>query len=475
MTRRAAAWTSPAGRLGLVLAAALALVPLGAARPAEVTLRPCTLAAGIEARCGTFVVPENRAIASGRTIRLRVAVVPARDGGSSSDALLYLTGGPGGSAIADAAGVTRLFSTTNETRDIVLLDQRGTGSSNRLDCPLPRAPLGTARAARAFIRACLARFDEDVRQYTTAPAMEDVAGVVRALGYDQVDVYGISYGATAAQYLLAQHPELVRTAILDGGTLLDVPIFELWARNGERSLRAILSRCAASPRCARAFPRVRSEIFEMMRTLRRAPVRVNGTVIRPAEAAGAIQSLTRSVEGAARIPWIAHRAAVGDWEPLAFAMDDTGTGGVATGQLMFWSIVCNEPWARWSPARTRAASRGTYLAERTAADAAFADVVCSAMPKAEQPAWSKARVRSDVPVLIVVGGNDPQDPLANVRDAGRELPASRTVVVPHAGHGALQLGCTARLAQEFVARGTAAGLDTRCVARYAPPPFVVVR
>jgi pimeloyl-ACP methyl ester carboxylesterase len=156
-------------------------------------------------------------------------------------------------------------------------------------------------------------------------------------------------------------------------------------------------------------------------------------------------------------------------------MDDTGTGGVATGQLMFWSIVCNEPWARWSPARTRAASRGTYLAERTAADAAFAGVVCSAMPKAEQPAWSKARVRSAVPVLIVVGGNDPQDPLANVRDAGRELPASRTIVVPNAGHGALQLGCAARLAQEFIARGTAAGLDTRCVARYDPPPFVVVR
>ena len=84
--------------------------------------------------------------------------------------------------------------------------------------------------------------------------MEDVAEVVRALGYEQVDVYGVSYGATAAQYLLAQHPELVRTAILDGGTLLDVPIFELWAPNGERSLRSILSRCATSPRCAPGVP-----------------------------------------------------------------------------------------------------------------------------------------------------------------------------------------------------------------------------
>ena len=133
------------------------------------------------------------------------------------------------------------------------------------------------------------------------------------------------------------------------------------------------------------------------------------------------------------------------------------------------------PWARWNPSRTQAAGRETYLAERVALDSATSAVVCSAMPKAAQPEWSKARIRSDVPVLLVVGGNDPQDPLANVRGASRDLPASRTIVVPNAGHGALQLGCTARVAQQFIERGTAEGLDTRCVVRYAPPPFVVVR
>ena len=140
---------------------------------------------------------------------------------------------------------------------------------------------------------------------------------------------------------------------------------------------------------------------------------------------------------------------------------------------MYWSIVCNEPWARWNPARTRAASRGTYLAERSTLDAQRVAAVCSVWPKAPQPAWSKARVRSDVPVLLIVGGSDPQDPLANVRGARAAMPASRTVVVPHAGHGALQLGCLPRVAQQFVERGTAAGLDTRCVGRYAPPPFVI--
>ena len=458
----------------LVLAAALALVPLGAAQPRELPLRPCTLTGSIEARCGTIRVRENRALAGGRTIALRVAVIPARDGGSRPDPIVYLAGGPGGSAVADALGVQQLFSSANESRDIVLVDQRGTGRSNALDCPAPRKPFGeSARAVRAYVKACLGRFDVDARQYTTAPAMDDLAEAIRALGYDQIAVYGISYGATAAQYLLAQHPELVRTAILDGGTLLDVPIFERWAPNGEGALRSVLARCARSPRCVRAFPRVRSETFEMMATLRRSPVRALDVVIRPAQAAGTLQMLTRSPEGAARIPWIAHRAVKGDWSPLVLSMDEQGTGGVETRRMMFWSIVCNEPWARWSPTRTQAASRGTYLAERTALDAALASTVCSVWPKLAQPAWSSARVRSDVPVLLVVGGNDPQDPLANVRNAVRELPSSRTVVVPNAGHGALQLGCLRKLAQQFVERGTAVGLDTRCAARYTPPPFVI--
>jgi pimeloyl-ACP methyl ester carboxylesterase len=466
-----------ARRLWVVVAAVLALglVPLGAASPREIPLRPCTLAGAVEATCGTFRVPENRALERGRTIGLRVAVVPARDGGSRRDPIVYLAGGPGGAATADALGVQQLFSSANASRDIVLVDQRGTGGSNALDCPVPKRPLGTSAAAiRAYVKACLARFDDvDARRYTTVPAMDDLADVIRTLGYGQIDVYGVSYGATAAQYLLAQHPDLVRTAILDGGTLLDVPIFELWAPNGERSLRSILARCARSPRCARAFPRVRSEASEMMATLRKAPVRAHGVVIRPAQAAGTLHTLTRTPEGATLIPWIAHHAVTGDWSPLVLSMDEHGTGGVEARRLMFWSIVCNEPWARWSAARTIAAGRGTYLAERTALDAGLASAVCSVWPKAAQPAWSHERVRSDVPVLLVVGGSDPQDPLANVRGAGAAMPASRTVVVPDAGHGALQLGCLRTVANQFVERGAAVGLDTRCAARYSPPPFVI--
>jgi pimeloyl-ACP methyl ester carboxylesterase len=401
-------------------------------------------------------------------------VIPARDGGSEPDPLVYITGGPGGSAIRDASGfASSVFAELSARRDLVLLDQRGTGGSNELVCPAPRKGTDLSRPAvlRAYIASCLAGLDADPRQYTTVPAMDDLADVVRALGYPEVNVYGGSYGATAAQYLLAQHPDLVRTAILDGGTLLDVPIFELWGRNGQRAMQAILGRCATTKACARAYPRARREVFEVVARLRRKPVRVDGATIDAATAARTFQWLSRSPAGAARIPWVAHRARAGDWLPLELALDDSSQGG-ATRQVMFWSIVCNEPWARWDPARTARSSRGTYLAESTAADARSAAAVCAAWPKIAQPQWSRERVRSDRPVLVVVGGSDPQDPLANVAGAARELPNSSTVVVPGGGHGSVQLGCMPKIATQFVERGTAAGIDTSCVARYRPPPFV---
>ena len=458
------------GLFAALAAALFAVVPLAAASPAELPLSPCTLDGGLVARCGTFVVPEDRGEPGGRRISLRVVVVPARGGPVSPDPIVHIAGGPGGSSVADALGVVSTFSRVNERRDLVFVDQRGTGGSNRLECPRPSSATVTPAAVRAYVRACLGKLDADPRQYATAPAMDDLAEVVRALGYSRVNIYGGSYGATAAQYFLVQHAELVRTVILDGGTLLDIPIFERWAPNGQRALRSILERCAGSRACKERYPRVRREIFEVMAALRRKPARLRGRLIRPAAAADAIQRLSRSPAGAAQIPRLAHRARLRDWTPLAKATVSFGEAPDPV-QVMYLSIVCNEPWARRDPKRVAAAGRATYLAEATKLEASLVAAACSEVPKAEQPAWSRARVRSDKPVLLTVGGADPQDPPSNVSNAARELPSSRPVTVPAGGHGVIQLGCMPRIAESFIERGTASGLDTRCVARYSPPSF----
>jgi pimeloyl-ACP methyl ester carboxylesterase len=454
-----------------IVAFVLGAVPHEAASSGGLELRPCTLAYGIQARCGTLTVPENRALAAGRTIALRIAVLPAGDGGSRRDPLVYITGGPGGSAVEAAAFVVNELSELNATRDVVLVDQRGTGGSNPLSCRAPKRPTATEAAVRAYVRDCLAEVSAEVKQYTTVPAMEDLADVVHAFGYEQVNLYGGSYGGTAVQYFLAQHPELVRTAIMDGATLIDVPLFERWAPNGQQALRSILARCAASKPCARRFPRVRREAFEVFAGLRRRPVRFRGTRIDIAVAADTIQLLTRTPAGAARIPLLAHRARARDWAPLAQTIRREQPS--TPTQMMYWAIVCNEHWARQSPKRAAAASRGTYLAEARTLEARLSAAACSVMPKEPQPSWTLERVRSGKPVLLVVGGADPQDPLPNVAHAARELPNSRTVVVPGGGHGSVQLGCMPQVAFQFVERGSGAGLDTRCVARYRPPPFAL--
>jgi pimeloyl-ACP methyl ester carboxylesterase len=458
-------------RLALSFGLFLALAPAGAGAPRALPLAPCTISGGIEARCGTFGVPESRADPDGRAISLRVAVLPAHAGVTKADPIVHIAGGPGGSAIADARFVRSVFSAANASRDIVLVDQRGTGGSSSLTCPPPRTPITTIEGLRAHTKRCVASLEADLSQYTTVPAMDDLADVLRALGYGEVNLYGGSYGATAAQYFVVQHPELVRTAILDGATLLDVPIFERWGRNGDRALRAIFARCVRSRRCAAAYPRARREVFEVIAALRRKPVRVNGTLIDAATAAGAIQLMSRSPDTAAEIPWLAHEASRRYWLPLQVEVERSQS----LPGMSFWTIVCNEPWARQNPARTAAASRGTYLADRVAIDVQVAGAVCSIVPKAPQPEWSSFRPTSDEPILFVVGGADPQDPLANVAGAKSAMPNSRTVVVPGAGHGAVQLGCMPKLARQFIDAGSAAGLDTSCVRRYKPPPFVVVR
>ena len=140
---------------------------------------------GIEARCGTFVVPENRTKRNGRTIGLHVVVLPALSNPPRVDAVTYLTGGPGGAATEEAANLSEQLTGLNMKRDILLVDQRGTGRSS---------PRGA-----------------DVTQYGTRMAMDDLDAVRAALGYRQLDVIGSSYGATAAQVYLKLHPSSVHT------------------------------------------------------------------------------------------------------------------------------------------------------------------------------------------------------------------------------------------------------------------------
>lgn len=466
------------------LVAALAALSLlgagGAGADTMLPLEPCTITGVSRTLCGKLEVWEDRDAAGGRRISLQVVVVLARRAEPTRVPLFYLAGGPGGAATGAAPFAAQVFRTRNLTQDLVFVDQRGTGDSHPLTCaPLTPAQASSASPATiaAYIEACLASLDGDPRFYTTAVAMDDLDEVRAALGYDRIDLYGGSYGATALQVYLARHGDRVRAAIMDGASLVDVPLFELWAANAQRAIDLVFKRCSASRACRQAYPAPAADLNALLTRLARKPKVVKlgslGTVRMTRDlTAAVIQQLSRSAEGAAELPRAIHEGAQGDLSTMAAAYA-TQLAPQTASQVMYWSIVCHEPWARFSGPEAARLGRGSYLAATRLADAKSFAIVCAHVPRGVVPVDAGTRVRSDVPVLVLAGGADPQDPPRNVAGIDQAMPNARVVVARGIGHGALQHGCLPALANRFLARGTAKGLDVSCAARIPLPSFVV--
>jgi pimeloyl-ACP methyl ester carboxylesterase len=452
----------------LLAAVALAVAVDPAAVPgAEMgpALRRCVVQ-GLEARCGSLAVPEDRRRPGGRRVLLRVVVLSSRARRPARDAFTYLAGGPGGAASESTAAAASIWDAVRAKRDIVLVDQRGTGGSKPLECPLPDRAIETDEERRAYVDACLASLDADLTQYGTVQAADDLEAVRRALGYRTLDVYGTSYGATVAQVFHNRHPRSVRTMVLDGGTLLDIPFYERFARNGAAALEQIRRRCAADPACARAFPRWRENLTRLIARWNETPVEVTPAVTYGGDGlAGLVQAMTLDAARAASIPLAVTRAAAGDVRILARFVNDPG----APRAVMFWSIMCNEPWV----GRDARGPWGTYLDGSAQASLDLLAEVCPLIPSWTSNASDWRRPAGRTPVLALVGGADPQDPVGNLAGLATSMPRARVVVVPGQGHAIGQLGCLGRLVARFVDRGTAAGLDVGCARRIPVPSFTL--
>lgn len=435
-----------------------ALAALLLAAPTHPVLKPCVVQ-GVGARCTTVYVPENRSVRVSRAIGLRVVVLPALNKPARRDAFTYIAGGPGTAAASETVNaVATIWFGVRDRHDIVLVDQRGTGGSNRLACE--DAP------------ACLSSLPTDPRLYGTRTAMDDLDAVRAALGYRQLDVYGTSYGATAAQVFLNRHPTSVRTMVLDGATALDVPFYSRYAANVERSIDLLAGRCTADPACRHAYPHWRPALSALIRAWNEHPVEnrrdehTTGSGL-----AGVVEGMLTDASRAAAIPMLVAHAAKGNYDVLNLQIHGTGNGPpAAQQQLMFWSIWCNEPWVGLG-AKGPWGTDFDGLAKVTLDG--YRDGCAHVQPKRTERASDWRFPRSNVPVLVLAGGSDPQDPVGNLPHLRRNLPNSRAVVVPGLGHAIGQYGCLGSLVADFVDRGSARGLDTSCISAILPPPFVI--
>jgi len=214
---RAAALRVPV--IGRVVCLAAAACGSSTKTTSPLQLRSCTVQ-GLSARCGTLSVPEDRLSGTGRMIPIGFVVFPARGPSRAPDPVVDFSGGPGGSAVGDIPAVLPQMGPLNQDRDLVFIDQRGTGGSNGLSCPSPPATLADQAQVRRSIESCLAslRGKADLRFYTSAMAAQDVAQVLTALHYGQVNLVGGSYGASAVQVFQQMFPARVRTMTLLSGT-----------------------------------------------------------------------------------------------------------------------------------------------------------------------------------------------------------------------------------------------------------------
>jgi pimeloyl-ACP methyl ester carboxylesterase len=295
-------------------------------------------------------------------------------------------------------------------------------------------------------------------------AMDDLDAVRAALGYRQLDVVGSSYGATAAQIYLKLHPSSVRTLILSGATAIDVPFFDRYAVNAQRALDQLANLCASDPGCRNAFPGWERQFGELVKAWNAEPEHgMTGDQL-----ASIVHVMLLDGTKAVSIPLVVSSAAKGDYGPLEDA--DSGDLDVELN-LMSESIWCNEPWAGLDAKGPWGTDFDSYT---TARIAAFRQA-CSSVPKRGEPRslW-RLPASSRVPVLALVGGADPQDPVENLSDLKRHFPDSRTMIFPHVGHSFGLGGCLYLTLADFVDRGTTKGLDTtRCDGAVVVPPFEV--
>ncbi|MBS0321780.1 MAG: alpha/beta fold hydrolase [Proteobacteria bacterium] len=437
-------------------------------------------------QCGTLDVPENRAAPDGRKIQIAVAVLPANTLSPKPDPLFILAGGPGQAASA-VANVAALFTDIRATRDIVLVDQRGTGRSSPLDCKAfaPEhdlvAALGidTLKQARACADELKAR-GVDAAQYTTSAFVEDLEAVRRALGYPRVNLWGGSYGTRVAQQYLRMHPDAIRSVTLDGvappSMIISTDIFP----TRQKVLDGVIARCAAAPACNDANPDVATAMTSLREAIgdgKRMPItlprtgRVVDAPLRWPAVVAAVHPLTYQPETAAMIPPILTAARQGNYTPLVGALgagdDDADT---RLNSALFYSVTCAEDVPRVTPERRAAALADP--ATRKLVDEVLA--VCDFWPRGTLPADFATPVTSDVPVLLLSGGLDPVTPPAYADEVAKTLAHAKTITAPGFGHIISQRPCVPRMIGKFVDK---AGFDTlppACVAflEGTSPPLV---
>lgn len=445
-----------------------------------IELTDCTLSSPgfetqINAKCGSLSVLEEPSNQQSRHVTLHIAVVPAIKRNPEPDPLFVLVGGPGQSAIETFPAIYTTLFRIHEKRDIVLVDQRGTGKSNPLRCLDPEDESLEEEQVIPLLKKCPEKLDADLRYYTTDIAMQDLDRVRSALGYGAINLYGVSYGTRAALVYLKMYPDHVRSVVLDAVVDPAFVIYQDVPEDGQRSLDLFFARCEADEACNAAFPSLRSEFAAVLEKLKGSST--DTTITHPITGKPFEYTITQtaftnivfntlySPDLVAMLPLAIHQAYTEEnYAPLiaqAFMLD----AGLYDG--MFYAVACIEDAPLISPSDDDDTESIFDSTPKTFLE------VCSAWPHGDPPSVVHAPVSSDVPVLMLSGEADPITPPWHAEQLSPSLKNSLHLIFTGMGHGNSGSQCTAKILVNFIESASVRELDTTCVGSAEPPPFFV--
>ena len=475
--------------LGWMLVALLGT--MGLAHGAVVTKACRVEGMANEPQCGSVKRAWDPARPDGVQVEVHFMVVPAMARNKQTDAVLMLAGGPGQSAISIAPAVMSRLSRLNHRRDLVFIDQRGTGRSAPLHCDdetrLPEEEMMDAQRQLQRLRACMQSLSAlphgDLRWYTTSTAVQDFEAVRQLLGVPQWNLIGASYGTRAAIEYQRQFPAQVRRMVLDGVAPPDMVLPESFSRDGQAALDQMFDACAkdatGDSACAVLYPRLRQEWQSLLDGLPRK-VTVNHPVSGQAEAFTLTRAaLLRAIRSplyvpalAAGLPAAIHAGALGDFSGLVTLAGSVGARkSMRLAMGMHFSVVCSEDAPRMSSSNSLIGKDfGTVDAEQYTQ-------VCGFWPHGDVAPAFYSVGPSQSPVLVLSGGADPATPPHHGDKVAKALGAkAQHIVVPQAGHGVMGVGCMGDVMVRFITASTDATAlpqDASC-ALAIPRPGVFV-
>jgi pimeloyl-ACP methyl ester carboxylesterase len=434
-----------------------------------------------KARCGSLEVAENPAEPAGRRISLKVAVAPATGKTTEDDPVFFFAGGPGQAASETWVILQSVLNKIRKSRDIVMIDQRGTGGSNKLACESEGVEDLNQEIDWDLIRteteSCLANIDGDPRMYTTSIAMGDYNLVREAMGYDKINIMGVSYGTRSAQVYLRLFPESVRTVTLDSVVPMQLALGQEHAPMLDRAVDAVFEDCETDDTCHSLYPRHSEELKALFAQLRAEPRQIS--IINPVSGqpqdmllsadtlAVAIRMLSYSSETQALLPLLVHEAVTsGNLVRMASQALLVMTGlNEMLSKGMELSVLCAEdyPFIDLSADYSDSLIGNIFLE--------IIDLQCKVWPHGDVPEGFHQPVASDLPVLLMSGERDPVTPPHYAAQTAETFPNSVNLVAKGQAHSVMRNICLRDITTTFIENGSVEELDTSCVENIKPAPF----